>query len=269
MKLDVVSFRSPNKSKIEDAYAINSNYKVMAVFDGVTPLPTAPPPDSNGDNGARKASRLFKAHFELDLVSIDLVAELTTANEQLRQLMLAEKIDLTHKQHLYSTCAAVVCIEQQLLRYAQLGDCMILTLNRQDEVRVLTRNQVKGINQRAVEKRERDRNQGLSVAEETFYADSIETASYCRHMANTPEGYGVANGQPEMTAYIESGEIPLTGIKAVLLITDGLFHPDLELEDVIRRVERRGLAAYADELDQLEAERGLHRDDRTGIFIRF
>lgn len=269
MKFDVVSVRSPHKSRIEDAYAINSSLKIMAVFDGVSPLPTAPKPDSNEDNGARKASQLFKKHFEQESLSSDLAAELTAANEQLRQLMIAENVDLTHKHHLYSTCAAAVYIDEQLLRYSQLGDCMILTMNGQDEVRVLTRNQVIGINRRAVEKREHDRKQGLPVAEESLYADSNEAASYRRHMANTPDGYGVANGMPEMSDYIESGEIPLNGIKAVLLITDGLFHPDWELGEVIRRVERQGLAAYADELDQLEAERGLHRDDRTGIFIRF
>lgn len=267
MRIEMLSRKSPLKSKIEDAYALNREKQIYGVFDGVTPLYDVK--DQEGDNGARKASQLFKAHFEHAAVSPDLSSELAAANEKLRQLMIESGVDLTQKHLLWATCAAVVHVGEMKLSFAQLGDCMIIAKDLQGKIQVLTRNQVEGVASRAVAKRKADRSQGMDVPEETYFEDVYQREVYHRWMANTPEGYGVANGMEQMKDYIQCGEVSVRGLSSVLLLTDGLFHLDDHYKRILLHVEEQGLEPYAESLAKLETVRGRRVDDKTGIWIQF
>lgn len=265
MIVDIFSKKSAQKAKIEDAYAVNKDKNIYAVFDGVTPLIKQAVADE--DNDARKASQLFKQHFEHPDVGVDLSRELGEANAKLREEMISSGLDRTQKHLLWSTCAVAVHVGTEFLCFSQLGDCMAIVLDTDGKVCVLTKNQVDGLEIRAKEKRKLDRSHGIYVPEESYFQDGYHQESYCRWMANIPGGYGVANGMPEMKDYIQTGQFPIKKIRAVLLISDGLFDPDHKLDYVMKQVETKGLEEYAKDLEYKEQERGLRPDDKTGIWL--
>lgn len=266
MQIEVYSAKSPSKQKIEDAYAVNKAKSIYGVFDGVTPLDT--PANPAEDNGARKASQLFKKHFEQPETSPNLAEEIVRANRTLRHEMMKAGVDLAQKHLLWAACAAVVHIGSTVISYAQLGDCMVMVQDRQNNIRVLTNNQVDGIEQRAAKKREADRQLGIDVPDENYFADSLHQEIYARSMANTPEGYGVANGMEEMRDFIQTGQVNRSNVQSILLLTDGLFYPDLPYAEIMQKVAAMGLQSYAEDLARLEQEKGCRMDDKTGIWIK-
>jgi serine/threonine protein phosphatase PrpC len=267
MKVHVYSVKSPRKSECEDAYFINEKLGLYGVLDGVTPLHGYR--DENGHNGAYIASRLFKEHFEQAEWLDKLENGIVEANRRLKQRMIDAGIDLSVKHELWSTCIVAVHIRDGFMHYAQLGDCMALVKKKDGAVVVLTENRVQGVSDRARAKRERDRALGLNVPDETYFDIPIHRMRYNRTLANTPEGYGVANGMDEAADYIQSGKVPLADVAFALLISDGMFHPEAPLETAFDFILRDGFADYAERIGRLERDAGLDPDDRTGILLEF
>lgn len=278
MHVDYYNRKSPAKPCSEDAFAIHHERRTYAVFDGVTPLQSLPnfsaahkasdPNDEQAENGAVIASRTFKQHFERPNLGSNLIEEFVQANNELRKRMIEAGIDLRQKHLLWSTCAAAVNIGAQEIRFAQLGDCMIVAQFRDGRIKALTKNQVKGISERAYEKREADRANGIYVPEEHFFEENVNKQAYHRWLANTPYGYGVANGMPEMKDYIQTGTVPRSEVKGLLLMSDGLYDLDEDLEQVYQSVAAKGLQSYIDDLEKYEIEHSLYSDDKTGIWIQ-
>lgn len=257
---------SPQKREGEDAIALNPNARVYGVMDGVTPIVDYR--DEDGHNGANLASNTIKRYLEgLDRVT-DLKEEVVAANRELRQAMLRGGIDIAVKHELWASCLAVVHLSADGIRFAQLGDCMAIARYEDGRVHVLTQNRVIGVSARAKAKRALDREQGKPVEDESFYAEVYPRLVYNRsQMANTPEGYGVANGTEEAADHIQTGLIPAEGLTHVLLVSDGMFHPELPLETTMEIIVRDGFEPYVAQVEEAEREKRMNPDDRSAVLI--
>ncbi|MEH7352432.1 protein phosphatase 2C domain-containing protein [Neobacillus drentensis] len=268
MKVDSFFKAAPYKSVSEDAILINERVKVYGVFDGATPL--TPFKDENNMNGAYLASNIFKDYFSrLYQENLSLVEGIQAANRMLRDRMEKSMVNQEKYEQLWSTCAAIIKFENDgKISYAQLGDCMIIAEYQNGVIKALTRDTVKGISYRAKAWREEQRKQGVTVPDEDFYQDITQQRIFNRSLANKPHGYTVANGREEAVHFIQQGQVNISEIKALLMITDGLFHPDYLLEETFKMIQKSGVSSYSIELEQFERRNNLRSDDKSGIMIR-
>lgn len=204
----------------EDRFLINTAQQIFAVIDGVSSL--VPFVTRTGQSGGAMAARIVHDHLAAVGKDADLPSVLLAANERLRDYMISEEIDLSQKEALWGAAAAVVKLDGTHLHYAQTGDCMIFAVYADDSIRVLTHLQVNHLEAAAMEKWEEGIRQGLSTRAELI--ESVrDILVHNRYQANTPGGYGVLNGEPLSGDFLEYGRINRIGLKAVLLLTDGLF----------------------------------------------
>lgn len=269
MKVETYFRAAPHKSVSEDAIVLNEKINVYGVFDGATPL--VPFRDENGMNGAHLASNLFKDYFfRLYRSNLSLVEGIEAANRMLREQMEKYKVNQEKYEHLWSTCAAIIKIENDgKLSYAQLGDCMIIAEFQNGMIKALTRDTVKDISRRAKLWREEQRKQGVNIPGEEYYQDLTQQLIFNRSFANKPNGYSVANGKEEVINFIQYGQVNVSEIKTLLMISDGLFHPYDSIEETFKKIDQSGIDRYASELELFEKKNNLHHDDKSGILIRF
>jgi hypothetical protein len=105
-----------------------------------------------------------------------------------------------------------------------------------------------------------------------------------KYRMNTTDGYSVISGEPELADFIEHGTLNRINLKAMLMVTDGLFHPVERgssgsggMEAVVRTVMEQSLSFYADWLITIETEDSECRqyprfkvsDDKTAVWIQF
>lgn len=258
---------SPLKEECEDALLVNEQACLFGVFDGVTPLTDYR--DHQGHNGAYRAANLFREHFEQLEPGADIYVQLIEANRQLRCRMESSGIDLIALHERWSTCGAVISVGPREIRFVQVGDCMIVSADKEVNVTVHTRDYVEGVADRAARKRAEDRQRGIFVPGESYFSDPRNNEEYCRWMANTPEGYAVANGMEEMRDYVQSGTINPDSLRYLMLLTDGLLLPSRSPIDVLPLAIDNGIAAYAELVERSEREAGLRPDDKTCVLLRF
>ncbi|WP_127583905.1 protein phosphatase 2C domain-containing protein [Paenibacillus koleovorans] len=263
--------KSPLKAETEDAFAIQPATGIYAVLDGVTPLHDYR--DAEGHNGAHIAAQLFKSKLERPDVdpAMPLTDLVNAANRDLRQLMLKAGVDLTVLHELWSTCVAAVRVRETeaMVDFAQLGDSMIVAVYRDGTFKSLTENRVQGVTSRSAAYREAARRDGADLPDEAYFDIPKHRYAYNRTLANRPEGYGVANGMPDIGVHLQHGTIPLDGLSSLLLFTDGFFHPDYELEKAAPRMIELGFEAYVDEVVAAEKSKQAQPDDRTAIRLTF
>ncbi|MBD2862043.1 PP2C family serine/threonine-protein phosphatase [Paenibacillus oceani] len=258
---------SPQKREGEDALILNPSCGIYGVLDGVTPMASFT--DENGHNGAYLAANLFKAALEREHIEGSLTEAIAEANRELNRKMVSYGVDIRIKHELWSTCLSVAQVMGEGIRYAQLGDSMAVARYADGSVKVLTENRVNGISARAKAKRERDRQNGLHVEEESFFAELNNRMAYHRGMANTPEGYGVANGMTEAADYIQTGLVPAEGLTHLLLISDGMFHPDYSLDKTMELLLELGFDRYVEQVEAAEQAKQMRPDDRSAVLFRF
>ncbi|PGL73136.1 protein phosphatase 2C domain-containing protein [Bacillus sp. AFS055030] len=259
---------SLSKKVSEDAMVVNSEINVYGVFDGATPI--SPFKNADGMNGAYIASNLFSKYFKNHFrAEMPLSEGIILANRRLMEEMKLNNIDINRPEELWSTCVAIIKIEKNSLSFAQLGDCMILAEYHNGEIKILTKDTVKDISSRAKIRREKDRKKGLILPDESYYQSIKNQLIYNRSMANTVNGYTVANGTEAVGNYIQLGSIDLNNLKSILLISDGLFHPKFDLIYTFKVMKEIGLEEYSKRLEMEELKSKFYSDDKTGIMIRF
>lgn len=259
---------SPQKREGEDALLFNPELQIYGVMDGVTPI--ADYKDSNGHNGAYLAANLLKTVLERPDAHGSLDDKLKAANGELRRAMIESGIDMRSKHELWASCIAAVQVTEHRIRYVQLGDCMIVARYADGRIDVLTENRVAGIRAKAKAKRERDRQNGMALEDEPFYADLYNSIVYNRtYMANTPEGYGVCNGTEEAVDYIQSGFVPMEQLTHLLLVSDGMFHPELPLERTMEIILQESFDRYVEQVEQAERDKRMNPDDRSAVLLHW
>jgi len=260
--MKILHYMKPSllKREPEDAFVLHSASAVYAAIDGVTPIVDFR--DEHGHNGGYLAANLLKRSLERADGSdgAGLVEQVIAANRKLREAMSAYGI--AEKHAFWACCVAAVQIVGESLHYAQLGDCMVIARYRDGRVEVLTENRVKGVSARAVAKR------AAAGEREEDYSDTYLKMKYNRtHMANSPDGYGVMNGEEAVASFIQSGEVPLSDLSHVLLVSDGMFHPELPLEATMELILSEGFERYVEQVEAAEHALGQAPDDRTGVLL--
>ncbi|SFU45101.1 protein phosphatase 2C domain-containing protein [Alicyclobacillus macrosporangiidus] len=253
----------------EDAFAVNPVARIYGVFDGATSVTDWH--DAQGRTGGYLAAHLFRKHFEELTQPADLRCEILTANDALRQAMVAAQVDVADKTKLWCTCAAVVCVQPGQLAFAQLGDCMILGLRDDGSHQVYTKDTVEGISERARRHRLERVKAGEAMDLEA-YVDPVRAALYNRTLANTPHGYTVANGTPEVKEGVQVGVIDPVGLEQLGIVSDGLFYPArrgprADWNSTARFIRQHGMASYIAHVVSQERDLGIRPDDKTALVL--
>ncbi|CDQ20493.1 Protein phosphatase 2C [Halobacillus karajensis] len=264
--LQQLHMTSPAKKECEDALVINEEAGVYGVLDGATPL--VPFEDEEGHNGAYLAANIFKDQLESLNAEDSLIYAVKQANQRLRKEMERYGVQTEKGEERWSTCVAVVKITLAHIEFVHLGDSMIIIGEKNGKCKVITKDTVKGISARAKQKREGERLKGRKLPEESHFNKTIHKLRYNRQLANVDGGYTVANGMKEVMDYLDKGVLRTQGIQDLFIMTDGLFHPELSLEESYYKVKQQGLRAYIDQLTQYLKERSLHVDDRSALWIQ-
>lgn len=265
----------------EDALMIHEQAGLYGVLDGVSSV--VPYLSDKKETGGYLAAQAVKNFFE----SLDQVEQLTehtaAANDKLRELMQQAHIDMEKKDGLWGTALALVRIQEERVEFLQTGDCMILAVYQEGEVRPLTWRQVAHLETPAIAKWEEGVNQGLTRQEELL-GTVIDIIRENRFKSNVNGGYGVLNGDPRAVDFLEYGKINRSRLAHLILLTDGLFWPvndvpsDRSYWDYIaQRILLKGLEQYTHELQDIEEAdpeclthaRFKKSDDKTGMVIHF
>ncbi len=266
MSVEHIQKKSPVKKECEDAFILNEEASIYGVLDGATPLVCFE--DEAGHNGAYLAAQIFKNKMEQLKGGEGLTKAVEDANLHLKDEMERYAVQTDLGEERWSTCVAVVKVMDDHIHYVQLGDSMVLVEDEDGIFTVVTTDSVKGISERAKRKRAEGRKGGEEIPPESYYDIRMNKLRYNRRLANVEGGYTVANGMPEVMDFLDQGVIDRKGIQSLLLISDGLFHPELTLEETYARIREAGLETYIDELTDHLHKHSLHIDDRTAVWIK-
>ena len=195
----------------EDQLLIKEN--LFAVFDGATSLNNFF--DSEGKTGGFLASFIAKETFSADNSSLTKLAQL--ANEKIMQEMINNDVDISKKVNLWSTGFAAIKINSDTLEWAQISDCLILLMNKDNSIKLL------------VEEYSHDKeimiewkNLGTISREEKW---NILFDKIVNLRKNQNVTYGVLNSEKEYIKFIKTGSVNLKGVRHIVIFTDGLIPP--------------------------------------------
>lgn len=265
----------------EDALIASDRLRLYGVLDGATSL-TEPDGSATGGYLASQAAKQAFESLGPAPDSFTLREAVLEANARIRARMAEAGVDVNDKQSLWAAACAVVRVGEHQIEYAQVGDCMIVAVYEDGSVRTVTHDQVEYFDERTKSLWEQYRQEGFSpreVREKVYRAIASN-----RQKTNTPDGYAILNGDPALERYVEHGAFNRIRLRSVIVFTDGLFlprqagEPAPPMREMVRLIEEKGLAGYADWLINGEneaAERGgkdarlKTSDDKTAIRIRF
>lgn len=265
----------------EDAWVINEQAHIYGVIDGATSISN--PRRKDGKTGGYIAAQLLAEAGNFADPDKSLKQLVLDVNLALRQRMIAEGIDICHKEELWTAAFVLFKMGPTSVEYVQAGDCMLYAKYRGRELRSLSRDQVRPFDRITLLKRSEAISQGYtSSAEIMEYVKPYINAN--RRKTNTLEGYSVLNGELEFEHFLETGTVSRAGLTKLYAITDGLQYPirdEQSLEDepnthlMLDIIDRVGLRMYASSLIAIEQQdpncekyvRHKVSDDKTGVVI--
>ncbi len=265
----------------EDAIITNPKVNLYGALDGVSSL--VPYLNTKKETGGFIAANLVKNYFESVTDPRSLMDHMIEVNDLLREQMVFANIDLRKKEELWGAALAIVRIQDNGVEFIQTGDCMILAVYEDGEVRPLTWKQVSHLEAPAFAKWQEGITKGLNSQTE-LHETVIDTIKKNRYRANTDGGYGVLNGENDAVHFFEYGKINLTCLKHIILLTDGMFLPTNIVPEqssywsfVARSMLNKGIKLYTQELIELEEcdpeciqyIRFKKSDDKTAMVINF
>lgn len=229
----------------EDTLALNGT--LFGVFDGATSLDrrTFDQNITGGYYASSIASDIFKKNND------SLINLAQKANSAIFEKMVEKGVNTSDKNSLWSTSAAVLKIEKDLINWVQTGDSLLLLIYD-------------------------DGSYKLPV---TGYDQDIETLLMWRALADKTDKkifdvlgdqirkiraqmnitYGVLNGERAYADFLNSGVEPLEGVRDIILFTDGLFLPsqspgtEPDFDTFVNIFLSGGLTALKDHVRSLEA----------------
>lgn len=280
LKVDYISFKGV-KELNEDSLIINDEILVYGVADGVSSL--TPFKSSEDLTGGYIASNEVKSYFESLETYNCLLNDLLTINESIQYKMKEYDIDILKKEQLWGTALAVVKVSNTGVDFIQTGDCMILAVYQNNEVRPLTRLQVSHLENIALTKWKDLILQGVKTREDLIKEVKGILISN-RKQSNTLNGYGVLNGEYQALDYVEYGKINKIGLRHLIIISDGMFLPLESTPEgvnywdyVAECILKKGIEKYSRDLIELEETdpeclkypRFKKSDDKAGVIINF
>ncbi|MBP1995556.1 protein phosphatase 2C domain-containing protein [Paenibacillus eucommiae] len=284
MNIETISLQGTTEWN-EDALVINEQLQLYGVIDGATSL--HPYRGPNKETGGYLASQLIKQYLEsLNAEAINdmnLKQLVLQANFRLHEQMVLSGINPHDKASLWTTALALIHITDTNIDYAQVGDCMITAVYNDGTIRLVTHDQVAHIDRKSKLIWEEGIRKGITKREDLWELVK-PTIVQNKSSMNTMGGYSVMSGEPELANFIEYGRINRNQLKALLIVTDGLFlHPESgnESRDMMKELTQRiagsTLKDYSEWLFNLEFEdkdcqrypRFKVSDDKSGIWIQF
>lgn len=229
----------------EDALIIKNN--IYGVFDGASSLDNAffEGDKTGGLMASSTAGNVFsKNHFPL----LQLGCE---ANHAILSKMLAHKVDLSRRQSLWSTSAAVVRLHDNKMEWLQTGDAYIIIIYNNGSHKIL------------VEREDHDY-ETLLMLKKNNSQKAVEFKNQVKKIRlGMNRTYGVFNGEENAINFINSGFLPLDDVKTILLFTDGLQVPSSTPEktkdfqgfiDLYQKLGLQGLKNHIREIEALDPD---------------
>jgi len=231
---------------------------LYGVFDGATSLEKSR--DALGKTGGLLAAETAAKIFSRNGGTLYRLAE--RANSGIRELMEAKGVDLSRRQHLWSTSGVVVRIDSEGIEWIQIGDSQALLLYADGSYRLLA------------DPIDHDQETLLLWKELGPNVTGTIQESLADQILKVRKGmnihYGVLNGEPQARDFFRHGRVPLTGVTDIILYTDGFFlprsNPDLpeDLETFVRLYRQGGLKLIHRQVRELQKE-----DPRCLTYPRF
>ncbi|MBL3582387.1 protein phosphatase 2C domain-containing protein [Oleidesulfovibrio alaskensis] len=237
----------------------------FAVVDGASSLDGSL---YDGHTGAWNAACCVSAALERGFALQDepsLTGIMQRANAYLARQMASYGIDTSAPQdrlRLWSASAAALRLTENSAQWAQIGDCRVMFIDTSGRWHMPARNYDH-------DRLTMIRWKQLSRAgvRDIRAALHDQIVSVRRSMNRT---FGVLNGEPEMSRFLQYGEMSLDGIAHILLFTDGLSLPEAAPEygtsfgDLARAYLTRGLEGLHRHIHALQSQ-----DPDCRMFPRF
>ena len=212
----------------EDCLVIQDN--IFGVFDGSTSLTgrTFHQGKTGGEIAAQTAGSVFSMnHYPLTRLACQ-------ANREIMTQMLHNGVNISKKENLWSTSAAVIRIKNQHLEWVQSGDAVIIIVYDDGSHKVLVEREDHDyetltlwkdlVQDQADEKiaglEEDDTGQCLLALRQTL-SPQIRKVRLGMNIT-----YGVLNGESRAEEFLNQGMESLDKVKEILLFTDGLTIPE-------------------------------------------
>ncbi|UHA72813.1 protein phosphatase 2C domain-containing protein [Paenibacillus sp. 481] len=267
----------------EDSWIVCPENRLFAVIDGVSGMDAYT--DSEGRTSGALAALTLTSGIQSEVrasASIEPLARLQrgtlSANEQLRQFMIAHNVPFQQPEHRWGAAHVAVIFDEHVAHWVQTGDCMLYARYTSGAIRAVTHDAVEPFDAAALRVWQQDeaawhRHERPEAVSDMLLAN--------RRQANRPHGYSVMNGDPQLHQMLESGSLPLSGLSHLIMISDGLYewreHDTPPSVSWLEQLIEDGVQRYAERLQQYEdndaycnqVPRFKKSDDKTGIIISF
>ena len=201
----------------EDTYFLAD--RMVGVFDGATALNGSL--YENGKTGGYLASRLARDTFRTGNAPLFKLTH--RANRRILEAMQQRGVDLRQKENLWCTSLAVVHVGSNEFEWVQSGDSLILTIDENHNYQVLVPDDCHDLETLCMWR-------DMAVCGTPAIFENLkEQIIAVRRRVNVT--YGALNGESEALDFISRGRQRLSGIRHILLFTDGLFIPQEHPED--------------------------------------
>jgi serine/threonine protein phosphatase PrpC len=255
----------------EDNLIVEEN--LFGVFDGATSLDKRT--FDNGKTGGFLASSAARSVFVKN--HYPLVSLAKGANQEIHNQMLSHGVNLSKKENLWSTSAAVIRIKDDHLEWVQTGDCFIVLVFKDNSHKVLVEKQDHDYDtlcmwKKAVEKDLTGPDKILPVqsTSDKNRISEVLGAQIKKIRSQMNEKYGVLNGEEKAVDFLNYGYETLDEVKDILLFTDGLSIPQKKPErsknfsSLVKNYLNLGLDGLAAEIRKTEKN-----DPHCTVYPRF
>ena len=276
----------------EDTFLLKENgqYILAAVADGGSALSSF-----TTVSGTEKFSGLFvsgavTAYLEKEFGKSNSAAELlTNANDYVKDLLLARGVDPEEASAMELPTASGVSIilidkKSQTAKIAQVGDSAVL-VDDGDRIRLAIPFEMPHFDNLAfavAERLSREKRISYKAALEDEEVGQLFIKSRLFENETDDKGSGAVNGKKGFSKYLRSITIPLSGVRSIAVLSDGMYLPteDFTLTPDWKRMmqfmESEGLDGLYREVTKLKNEdpefmkfpRAKKHDDAAGILLK-
>ena len=252
----------------EDALSIGPD--IFTVCDGSTTI--CKKKHRSRMSGGKRAAELTAQVFASNSGSlVDLAA---IANDKILQAMTEASVDLSQRETYWATSFVSVRLKGGHLEWAQSGDCALIVLLDNGRSQLLTE-----LPDHDYETLIKWQKQGPAETGSIHEVLAKEIAAVRRQMNHS---YGVLNGEGAALDFVRSGVRKLDDVKAILLLSDGMFLPSeapgaaLEVDELVSIYQRSGLAGLKEKIRAMQLSdprcfrypRFKLHDDMCGIALK-
>ncbi|MCF6246412.1 MAG: protein phosphatase 2C domain-containing protein [Desulfobacula sp.] len=200
----------------EDALILENS--IYGVFDGATSLDSQT--FENGKTGGQIASATARSVFSRNCHPLDKLAQ--SANMEILNQMHKHGVDISAKENLWSTSAAVIRIKKDMLEWVQTGDAVIVLIYKDKSHKVLVVQE--DLDHETLTMWKKLAKKDVATAGKKGIHKLLQR-QIKKIRAGMNKTYGVLNGEKEADHFLNHGIESLDQVASILLFTDGLSLP--------------------------------------------